>query len=209
MTLIDNIIKWFKAPKTLYGIAGMIVIIIVLALDFAYWAGAIEVGSATSGSGGGGGGEEPEVPDDYDVTISGNLEHGRKMYAFQQLTNDPRGEGEGETYNLYPVPVEANISEIQIVSDGDGGRPRIDGGDSNDIDLYLYAPEKEAGGNFESTDPDHEAATPYIEEAIKISRPLELGNWTLRVDCYTGNNVQYNIQIQVFYARGNETEEEP
>jgi len=208
MTLIDMIIKWFKAPKTLYGIAGMIVIIIVLALDFAYWAGAIEIGSTSNGPGGGGGDDEVEIPDDYLETISGSLEHGRKVYAFQQLTNDPRGEGEGETYNLYPVPIEYNVSEIQITSDGDGGRPRIDGGDSNDIDLYLYAPGNEAGGNFESTNPNYEGASQYIQEGISQDN-LEIGNWTLRVDCYTGNGVQYTIDVVVSYVPGNETEEEP
>lgn len=208
MTLIDSILKWFKAPKTLYGIAGMIAIIVVLALDFAYWAGAIEIGSTSNGSDGVGDGEVPEIPDDYLETISGSLDHGRKVYAFQQLTNDPRGEGEGETYNLYPVSIEYNVSEIQIISDGDGGRPRVDGGDSNDIDLYLYAPRKEAGGNFESTNPDYEGASPYIQEGISQDN-LDVGNWTLRVDCYTGNGVQYTVDISVIYVRGNETEEEP
>ncbi len=206
MTLIDSIIKWFKAPKILYGIAGMIVIIIVLALDFAYWAGAIEVGSTSNGSGGGGGDNEPVIPDNYEETFSGTLEHGRKLYSFQQWTNDPRGEGEGETYNLYPVPIEYNVSEVQITSDGDGGRPRLDGGDSNDIDLYLYAPGKEAGGNFESTNPNYQMASPSIQEGISLDN-LEIGNWTLRVDCYTGNGVDYMIEIKIFYPQGNETEE--
>jgi hypothetical protein len=206
MTLIDSILKWFKAPKTLYGIAGMIVIIIVLALDFAYWAGAIEVGSTTNGSNEGNGDNASVIPDNYEETFSGTLEHGRKLYSFQQLTNDPRGEGEGETYNLYTFPIDWNTSELQITSDGDGGRPRVDGGDSNDIDLYLYAPGKEAGGNFESTDPDYEGASPYIQEGISQDN-LEIGNWTLRVDCYTGNGVEYMIEIKIFYPQGNVTED--
>lgn len=208
MTLIDNIFKWLTAPKTLQGIAGMTIIIIVLALDFAYWAGAIEVGSLDNGSGGEGEVEEVELPDDYDSgVVSGSLPHGRNLFPFQVAINDPRGEGEGETYNLYPVPIENNASNVEIVSDGDpGSPPRGDGGDRNDIDLYLYAPDKEAGGDFESTNPDYEAATQYIAEALS-QKNLDLGNWTLRVDCYTGSDVQYTVQIQVIYGSGNETEE--
>ena len=209
MPLKDDLTKWLKKPKNQQGMVVFIVLIIILALDFAYWAGAIDVG--TFGSDGDGDGDEvdEEIPDDYDSgIISDSLVHGRKMYAFQQLMDDPRGEGEGETYNLYPVPIETNTSEVQIVSDGDGGRPRIDGGDRNDVDLYLYAPDKEAGGDFESTDPDYQGASASIQEAIseRIRIP---GNWTLRVDCYTGEDVAYTIQIQVFYPSGNETEEEP
>ncbi|UCF09135.1 MAG: hypothetical protein JSW28_05520 [Thermoplasmata archaeon] len=208
MAILDNIVNWFTKPKNMKGIVAMIVIVIILALDFAYWAGAIDVASFSPDSDGEDEGPDEEIPDDYDSgIISDSLAHGRKMYAFQQLMDDPRGEGEGETYNLYPVPVESNTSEVQIVSDGDGGRPRIDGGDRNDVDLYLYSPEKDAGGDFESTDPDYEGASASIQEAISAKR-LEPGNWTLRVDCYTGEDVQYTIQIQIFYG-GNETEEEP
>jgi len=209
MKVIDDFMKWVKKPRNIQGIAVFIVLVFILALDFAYWAGAIELGDLGGDGGGGGGEEEQIVPEDYDSgVISDSLQHGRKMYAFQQLLDDPRGEGEGETYNLYPVPIETNTSEVLIVSDGDGGRPRIDGGDRNDVDLYLYAPDKEAGGNFESTDPDYQGASSSIQEAIseRIRIP---GNWTLRVDCYTGEDVTYTIQIQVFYSSGNETEEEP
>ncbi|UCE73562.1 MAG: hypothetical protein JSV56_11120 [Methanomassiliicoccales archaeon] len=211
MTLIDDIIKWLMAPKTLKGIAGMIVIIIVLALDFSYWAGAIDVSDISNGSSEGDEDEETDLPEDYDSgVITDSLPHGRNLVAFQQMVGDPRGEGEGETYKLYPVPVEANITKINIESDGDGGGARIDGGDRNDIDLYLYSPEKEAGGDFDTTDPDYEGASPYITEAITVKKKaIDLGNWTLRVDCYTGNDVSYTIQIQVFYGGGNETEEEP
>ncbi len=206
MALIDDIIKWFKKPKTIKGIAGMIVIVIVLALDFAYWAGAIEVGTFTNGSGGGGPSEPIEIPDDYNVTINDDLQRGSHVTAF---VPDPRGEAEGVTYNLYSVLVEYNITEIKIESSGDPeSPPRGDGGDRNDIDLYMYKPGKDAGGDQADTNPDYSAATQYINEMMTIKKStLEWGNWTLRVDCFTGDNVQYEIQIQVTYARGNETEE--
>jgi hypothetical protein len=205
MTLIDNIIKWFVAPKTLQGIAGMIVIIIVLALDFAYWAGAIDVGTLDGDSGGGVVEEEVELPDDYIESISDSLERGRMRAP--NIPNLLQGEAEGETYNLYDIPIDYNISEITITSDGNpGSPPRGDGGDRNDIDLYLYAPDNEAGGDFDSTNPDYSAATEYIAEALSQDN-LDPGNWTLRVDCYTGSDVQYTIEIQVLYGSGNETDE--
>lgn len=205
--MIDSIIKWFRAPKTIVGIAGMTAIIIVLALDFAYWAGAIDVATDTNGSNGNGDGVEIEIPDDYEETITDSLQRGRCIVP---QVPDRNGEEEGVTYNLYSVPVEWNISEIKIESDGDGGRPRGDTGDTNDLDLYLYRPGKDAGGDQEDTSPDYQAATPYINEILTIKKKsLEFGNWTLRVDCYTsekGQNVDYTLHIQVTYARGNETE---
>ncbi len=208
MSVIDDAIKWLTTPKTLKGIAGMVIIILILAADFAWWSGRINVTSGASGSGG----EDEEeilVPDDYDSgAISDSLQHGRHLVAFQQIIGDPRGEGEGETYNLYPVPILANITGLEIVTDGDDGGSRVDGGDRNDLDIYLYAPEKNAGGDFDTTDPDHEGASPTIKEAIILKRPIDLGNWTLRVDCFTGSDVSYTVQIQVFYGGGNATEEE-
>jgi len=207
MMPIEPIIKWFKSPKSLQGIAGMIVIVIVLAMDFAYWAGAIEVDTAPTGSNGGGnGGNEVVLPENYTETISDSLEHGRMIAT---RIPHPQGEGEGVTYNLYTFPVEINRSEIIIVSDGDAGSPpRADGGDRNDIDLYLYEPGKDASGDFDSTDPDYEAATAYIQEAL-TEDDLDPGNWTLRVECYTGNNFQYTVEIQVLYSELNEGEEGP
>lgn len=205
MALIDDIIKWFKAPKTIKGIVGMIAIIIVLALDFAYWAGAIDVTTITNGSDGDDGGDEVEIPDDYQTTYPGSLPRG--SYLAPQIP-DPRGEAEGTTYNLYPVEILTNITEVMITSSGDGGRPRPDGGDKNDIDLYLYAPDKDAGGDLDSTSPDHQAATQYLAEVLPLSRVREYGNWTLRVDCYTGSDVTYTIDVQVTYARANETAED-
>jgi hypothetical protein len=198
MALIDDIIKWFKKPKTWQGIAGIIVIVIVLALDFAYWAGAIKVEEFPTESGGGEAIVEIEIPDDYNVTITDTLERGSNAFPF---IPDPRGEEEGVTYNLYPVPIEHNITEISIESTGDpGSPPRGDGGDRNDIDLYFYEPGKDAGGNQADTSPDYSAATPYINEVMNIPRrSQEVGNWTLRVDCFTGSNVQYTITIEVSY----------
>jgi hypothetical protein len=209
MSVAEELSKWFMKPKNQKGMIVFTIIMIVLALDFAYWAGAIDVIFFDSDGRGDDVDEEIAIPEDYDSdVISDTLVHGRKLYAFQQLGDDPRGEAEGETYNLYSFPVETNNSEVQIVSDGDPGRPRIDTGDRNDIDLYIYAPGKDAGGDFEGTDPDHESATSSIQEAI-TERLRIPGNWTLRVDCYTGEDVSYTVQIQVFYSNGNDTDEEP
>lgn len=208
MSLIDDGIKWLTAPKTLKGIAGMIIIIAILAADFAMWAGRDLTGSVT-------GSrvdvvEEMEVPEDYDSgPITDSLPHGQNLVAFQQLIGDPRGQGEDETYKLYQFPILANITKLEIVSSGDGGGSRVDGGDRNDIDLYMYAPDNDPGGDQESTQPDYDSANPYIEESISLkNNSLDLGNWTLRVNCYTGQDVSYTIQIQIFYGGGKVAKEE-
>ena len=205
MTLVDDIIKWFKAPKTIKGIVGMIAIVILLAADFAYWAGAIDVDDQGGGSNGGGD-DEIEIPDDYVESITDSLPRG--SHIAPQVPNLLEGEAEGETYRLYPIPIEYNRSEVTITCDGDPGSPqRLDGGDRNDLDLYLYSEGNDASGDLDSTSPDYQAATAQIAETFNDD-DLDPGNWTLRVDCYTGDDVSYTVDIQVIYTRGNQTEEE-
>ena len=207
MGTTDQIKKWITTRKNVYSIFALVGLIVLLAVDFAYWADAIDVirlpgegGELESEVEGG------DVPDDYDSgPISGNLPRGSHIVV---QVPDPRGEGEGETYDLYQFPVEGNFSKIEITSTGDPGRPRADTGDGNDIDLYGYLPGNDASGDQDSTTPDYQAATPSIRETLIVERTPRrdfIGNWTLRVDCYTGNNVQYEIHIMVFYGAGNQT----
>ena len=195
----------FKLPaKPIVAIAAVAIVIILVIAMLPILGGEEE----EKGAGGGGGseGEEVMVPDDYDETFSDSLQHGRILVSGG--VPHPEGQGEGETYNLYDIEVKSNNSEIRVESSGNGGRPRWDTGDSNDIDLYLYKPGKDAGGDFEGTNPDDQAATPYINEILEHN-PKEVGNYTLRVDCYTsenGNPMQYTVHIQVLYEQGSENE---
>ncbi len=139
MTMIDSIIKWFKAPKTLYGIAGMIAIIIVLALVFAYWAGAIGVTDQTSTG---------------DTDEDGEVTEWEEVALYHDEQDDSiLGPGLGQVNNeytskTYEFPVEAmdenasaNASRAVIITTHTGNTPRPD------VDLYVYAPDGNEVGN--------------------------------------------------------------
>ena len=188
MTLIDNILKWFKTPKTLYGIAGMIVIIIVLALDFAYWAGAINVGSpSNSGTGEG----ENETGEWEEVPVY-HFEQEDTIMApgFGQINNE-------YTSKRYDFPVEENASKAEIITTHTGITIRPD------VDLYVYGPDGEQVGN---------SAGSNAEEGVKLDDKVfeqhGIGNYVAEVRNYKNINIQYEITIDVYYmVPANETSE--
>jgi hypothetical protein len=53
MILVDYIIKWFSTRKNLYSLGAFTLIMILLGVNFSYWAGAIEVSDIPGGGGGG------------------------------------------------------------------------------------------------------------------------------------------------------------
>lgn len=189
MTLIDSIIKWFKAPKTLYGIAGMIVIIIVLALDFAYWAGAIEVGSpSTSGPV-----DEENETIEYEDVLLYHDEQDDSIPApgFGQINND-------YTSKKYPFPVEENASKAEIITTHTGVTLRPD------VDLYIFGPDGEQVGY---------SAGSNAEEGVKLDdkdfEQYGFGTYVAEVRNFKNFNIQYRITIDVYYrVPANETDEE-
>jgi hypothetical protein len=80
MILADYLIKWFTTRKNLYSLIAFTLIMILLAANFSYWAGAIEV-SDEPGGGGGGGPKLTDwstwtVTDGGQITSSGMLQEG-------------------------------------------------------------------------------------------------------------------------------------
>lgn len=191
MTLMDDIIKWFKAPKTIKGIAGMIVIIILLAVDFAYWAGAIEVTPYTPGSGGGG---------DQDGIENYTIEKEVPLDQQDTITAPGFGQPIPETYRDYPFTIEENATEAIInvtLLDSLNGvfLPP-------DLDLYVYGP----GG-----DEIGMSATQGGDESVTLSnRTLERegpGEYVATVKSYRGIQVTYQVTAEVFYMVPFEAEE--
>lgn len=188
MTLIDNIIKWFKAPKTLYGIAGMIVIIIVLALDFAYWAGAIEVGSFSTGETV----EEENETVEWEEVLVYTFEQEDTILApgFGQVSNS-------NTAKIYEFPVEENASKAEIITTHTGNAIRPD------VDLYIYGPDGEQVGS---------SAGSNAEEGVQLDeRDFErngYGNYVAEVRNFSNIAITYKITIDVYYKiPANETSE--
>lgn len=187
MTWIDDVIKWFMAPKTIKGIAGMVIIIIVLALDFAYWAGAIKVTDLASG--------EEEVVVEVNETIEFEVWHFEEESTLLIpgggiLIND-------FTSDSYPFPVNENASNATIKTTHTGNNPKPD------VDLALFGP---SGEEIPHTN------GPDAEETIKLKdRDFErygYGDYTVEVRNYSSFRVQYKITIDVYYAPLNTTSEE-
>ncbi|UCE39223.1 MAG: hypothetical protein JSW00_08410 [Thermoplasmata archaeon] len=191
MTWMDNIIKWFKTPKTQKGIAGMIVIVIVLALDFAYWAGAIEVTGMTSGSEGG---EEGEG-----AASNFTLELESEEFSDSLIAPSPLGLAsiEGLQYNNHDFEVKENGYEAYVNATVSGGSPSA----RPDLELIVY----DADGHVVS-----EQRTEAANEVAKIEEhELNVtGTWTARVENYSSFNIGYTLTIDIFYKIPKETTEE-
>ena len=189
MTLVDDIIKWFMKPKTIQGIAGMVVIIIVLALDFAYWAGAIDVSSITTG------GTQEAVNETVEMieVVGYHFEQEDTIIApgLGRLNND-------FTSIRYTFPVENNASMATIITTHTGNNIRPD------VDLYVYAPSGEQIGS--SADASAEEAVKLDDKDFERHGP---GSYIAEVVNFSNLAITYVITIDVYYeVPANATAEE-
>lgn len=188
MTLMDDIIKWFRKPKTLYGIAGLVAIVIILAADFAYWAGAIDVLEPSS--------DVTDVEEEIEVeTEEVNIYHDEQtdtIYApgFNYIIND-------YTAVQYPFTVEDNATRATVITTNQGNNFRPD------VDLYVYGPD----GNEVSR-----SAGSTADEAVQLDyKDFEregYGQYTAEVRNYSNIAITYEIVIDVYKEMPvNQTEE--
>jgi hypothetical protein len=187
MTWIDDVRKWFLAPKTLKGIAGMIVIIIVLALDFAYWAGAIKVTDLASG--------EEEVVVEVNETIKYEVEH----FEEESTLLIPGGGivNNDFTSDSYPFTVNENASNATIKTTHTGNNPKPD------VDLALFGPDGQEIPHTNGPDAEEKA-----ELDDKDFERYGYGDYTVEVRNYSSFRVQYKITIDVYNPILNTTSEE-
>ncbi len=178
MTWIDDVRKWFLTPKTLKGIAGMIVIVIVLALDFAYWAGAIDVTDLASGEG-------AEVVEENETYT---YETVRELDESNTITAPGLGQDITSASESHPFNIEINASEAIInltLEDGTGI--------NLDLDLYVYAPD---GEEFAAASEDADESLTLSE---KVLERKGAGEWTATVKAFTGWQLTYSITGDVTY----------
>ena len=178
MALIDDILKWFMKPKTLYGIVGMIGIIIILAADFAYWAGAIDV-----------------IDPNADVTVEEEeivVETEEVNIYHDEKTDTIYAPGGGILINdftskQYPFTVEDNATRATIITTNQGNSFRPD------IDLYIFGPD---GSEVASS------AGATADEAVELDyKDFErngYGQYTAEVRNFSNLAVTYEIVIDVY-----------
>lgn len=189
MSYIDDIIKWFKAPKTIKGLAGMTLIIIILAVDFAWWAGQ-EFNVTASILPDPNGGDEPlwfhdrAVDDPYSGTLL--------------LPSGGTVKNPGVTVAIVPfdVPENATRGFFNATHSGNAARP--------DLDLRIYGPDGEEVAS---------AATEAADESLiieyKVFNRTGPGKWTAEVDNYSSFNIGWELTIQIDVRAPLEEEEEP
>ncbi len=175
-SMLKPIMKWVKNKKNVYGTLGMIGIIVILAMDFQYWADHIAVAEI--------GGGETTVPapeeGEYEVvpkqvlSDSGSATFGR-----------PNTQSDAVQYT-FTIDENATFAVINVTHTSGVGRA--------DIDLYILDPKGKQIASSASPEAD-ESAT-IDEKKLKKSGP---GQYTAVVDPYTGFNLAWNIEATVFY----------
>jgi hypothetical protein len=178
MTFVDEIIKWFKRPKTLYGIVGMVGIIIILAADFAYWAGAIDVIGLD-------GEEVEEEVEDVIETEEVNVYHDEQVDTI--LIPGFGVIGGSATTMTYDFPVEDNATRATIITTNQGNNARPD------IDLYIYGPDgSEVASSAGAT------ADEAVELDYKDFERKGYGQYTAEVRNFSNVAATYEIVIDVY-----------
>jgi hypothetical protein len=182
MPLNDDVIKWFKKPKTWQGIAGIIVIVIVLALDFAYWAGAIKVEEIPTESVDGGSDGES----DWTIMVV------RELDETETIRAPNLGQEIPETYIYHDFTIDENATEAIInVTYVDGLSGPIN---QPDLDLYVYAPDGDLIG--ESTNPQPDESVKLSNNTLEKRGP---GQYQAEVSLWYGFETTYQVTADVYY----------
>jgi hypothetical protein len=189
MILTDYLLKWISTKKNIYGVAGFIVIMLILAANFAYWAGAIEVSSSAAGA-------QAEEDEGEQIQWDEVL-----VYHFEQedtLILPGFGQvGGSSTTRSYDFPVEENASRAEITTTHTGNNV------SPDVDLEVFGADGESVGS--SGNQDAEESVFLDERDFKRH-----GFGTYRADVHNFRNIAitYKITIDVYYkVPANETDE--
>ena len=189
MILVDFLTKWISTKKNMYSIVGFTVIMLVLAADFAYWAGAIDVNTVVNGSQSQ---EEEENLTEWQEVL---------VYQFEQedtiMAPGFGVIGGSSTTRSYDFPIEENASRAEIITTHTGNSL------SPDVDLEVFGADGESAGSSGNQD---------AEEAVLLDEKdfNRHGVGTYRADVHNFRNlaVTYTITIEVYYKfPANETEE--
>lgn len=180
MELTDYLSSWVSTKKNIYGLAGFTVIMLLLAANFAYWAGAIKVSGPIAGAQAEGEGGE-QVQWEEVLVYHFEQEDTLMLPGFGQV-------GGGSTTKSYDFPVEENASRAEITTTHTGTNL------SPDVDLEVFGADGESAGS--SGNQDAEEAV-YLDERNFKSH----GFGTYRADVHNFRNIAitYKITIDVYY----------
>ncbi len=180
MILADYLIKWFTTRKNLYSLIAFTLIMILLAANFSYWAGAIPTSDDEGDKPDGDEEEEEEVPWYYKLEVDESYS-GTLLLPSGGTVKNP---GVTVAYHDVEVPENSTLGFFNVSVSGNALRP--------DFDLRVYGPDGELVD---------QAATEAAEETLKIEYKVfnrtGAGTWRVEVDNYSSFNIGYTLTIQI------------
>jgi hypothetical protein len=188
MSYIDDFFKWFTTPKTLKGLAGMTFIIVILAIDFAWWAGQDLSTNVMAASD-----EQVEEEEAWmyelkvDETYTGTL----LLPSGGQVKNP----GVTVAYHDVEVPENSTLGFFNVSVSGNALRP--------DFDLRVYGPDGDLVDQAAT-----EAADETLKIEFKVFNRTGAGTWRVEVDNYSSFNIGYTLTIQIHIRAPIEESEE-
>lgn len=190
---MDKIVKWFKAPKTIQGLVGFTVIIILLGVDFWWWANNIEVSALAEGVEEG---EEEEESINWTLELAYEFEQTETLIAPSGPLPLP-GQFSSVSYN-FPVGENAYVAYINTTHTGTNLRP--------DVDLYVYGPNGDEVGSCADEDADES-----VELSEKVLNRTGAGEYTATVNNFSSFGIEISTTIYVYdkvFQEMSEEEEE-
>ena len=177
--IVNDIQKWLFQKKTMIGIVGVIVIVLVLYADFSYWAGVIEVGATPN--------DDPIIDDNATVIVNYTYMTERALESSGSTGRPSPFMQSSYVDETFEVREYAHTCWINLTHEGGGVR--------SDYDLYILGPDGDEIGSSASENADESAK--LDEKALKRAGP---GTYTAHIVVYTGVAMSYSITADVMYA---------
>jgi hypothetical protein len=181
MILVDYLMKWFKTKKNLYSLGAFIVIMLLMAWNFSYWAGEIQIKSGIIGSAGGSQGEGEEENWVYQLDVEEDVSG--------TLLIPSAGVFQSEDLSIaiieFEVKETAVLGFVNVTVSSTRARP--------DFDLEVFGPNGESVG---------ESKTEEADESIQIKEKqfnkTGPGTYKAQVENYSSFYIQYSLTIRIY-----------
>lgn len=180
MIIDEFLLKWIKNKKNLYGLVGFTIIMMILAADFAFWAGEITINAAVA-HGPDGETDSEEEPWMYQLDVDDS--HSGTLIAPSPL-GAIRIEGLQYVRHDFEVKENATLGFVNVSVSGTKLRP--------DFDMVVFDPHGEVVVESKT-----EAAEEHIEIDYKVFNRTDPGIWYVEVENYSSFAIDYELTIQI------------
>ncbi|MCD6461876.1 MAG: hypothetical protein J7L61_03945 [Thermoplasmata archaeon] len=183
--IVEPIVKWFKDPKTIKGLAMYAAVIVLMAFNFAYWAQAVPVGAPPET-----GGEVEEENNTAEANYT--LE---KVLVADETGTAGRGSPlqRSTTTMTFDLAEGAKIVYVNLTCENPRSR--------TDYDLNVYYPDGKNAGS--SAGPD---ATESVKLEAKGNKTLPSGTYEVEIVFWLMTmGTTWHVTVEAFYLVENGT----